>query len=69
MRISDISIRNAAFSWMLFAAFIIFGFISFMRLGVSQLPDVDFPVVNISLTLNGAAPEIMETSVVDPVED
>ncbi len=69
MRISDVSIRNAVFAWMLFAAFIIFGFISFMRMGVSQLPDVDFPVVNVSLTLLGAAPEIMETSVVDPVED
>lgn len=69
MRISDVSIRNAVFSWMLFGAFIIFGAISFFRLGVSQLPDVDFPVVNVSITLLGAAPEIMETSVVDPVED
>lgn len=69
MRISDVSIRNAVFAWMLFAAFIIFGFISFLRLGVSQLPDVDFPVVNVAMTLQGAAPEIMETSVVDPVED
>ncbi|HEX7676231.1 MAG TPA: efflux RND transporter permease subunit [Bdellovibrio sp.] len=69
MRVSDVSIRNAVFAWMLFAAFIIFGAISFMRMGVSQLPDVDFPVVNVSLTLLGAAPEIMETSVVDPVED
>lgn len=69
MRISDVSIRNTVFAWMLFAGFLIFGFISFIRLGVSQLPDVDFPVVNVSLTLQGAAPEIMETSVVDPVED
>ncbi|WP_374078067.1 efflux RND transporter permease subunit [Bdellovibrio bacteriovorus] len=69
MRISDVSIRNTVFAWMLFAGFIIFGFISFMRLGVSQLPDVDFPVVNVTLSLQGAAPEIMETSVVDPVED
>lgn len=40
-----------------------------MRMGVSQLPDVDFPVVNVSVTLQGAAPEIIETSVVDAVED
>lgn len=33
------------------------------------MPDVDFPVVNVALTLQGAAPEIMETSVIDPVED
>lgn len=69
MRLSDLSIRNAVFAWMLFSAFIIFGSISFMRLGVSQLPDVDFPVVNVAMTLQGAAPDIMETSVVDPVED
>jgi len=69
MKLSDLSIRNPVFAWMLFSAFIVFGFVSFQRLGVSQLPDVDFPVVNVSLTLLGAAPEIMETTVVDPVED
>ena len=38
-------------------------------LGVSQNPDVDFPVVNVSVTYEGASPEIMETDVVDPIED
>ncbi len=69
MRVSDISIRNPVFAWMLMAALIIFGAISFSRMGVSQLPDVDFPVVSVSVTLEGAAPEIMETTVVDPLED
>lgn len=40
-----------------------------MRMGVSQMPDVDFPVISVNLTLTGAAPEFMETTVVDPVED
>lgn len=48
---------------------ILFGAISFSRMGVSQLPDVDFPYLNISLTLEGAAPEVMESTVVDFVED
>lgn len=69
MRISDVSIRNPVFAWMLMAALIIFGAIGFSRMGVSQLPDVDFPTVNVSVTLEGAAPEIMETTVVDPLED
>ncbi len=69
MRISDVSIRNPVFAWMLMVALITFGAISFSRMGVSQLPDVDFPVVNVALTLEGAAPEIMETSVIDPLED
>jgi HAE1 family hydrophobic/amphiphilic exporter-1 len=53
---------------MLMLGLIVFGAICFSRMGVSQLPDVDFPVVNVSVTLEGAAPEIMETTVVDPIE-
>src|SRR4051794_38298533 len=68
MTLSDISIRKPVFAWMLMAGLIIFGAISFMRMGVSQLPDVDFPVVSVSLTLDGAAPEVMETDVVDVIE-
>jgi len=69
MSLSDISIKNPVFAWMLMAALIIFGIISYGRLGVSQLPDVDFPVASVSLTWEGAAPEVMETDVVDIVED
>lgn len=69
MRLSDISIKNPVFAWMLMSALIMFGAICFSRMGVSQLPDVDFPVLNVSVTLEGAAPEIMETSVVDPIEN
>jgi len=69
MTLSDISIKNPVFAWMLMAALMLFGFVSFNRLGVSQLPDVDFPVVSIDLAWEGAAPEVMETDVVDIVED
>jgi len=48
---------------------IIFGAISFGRMGISQMPDVDFPVVNIALRFDNAAPEVMETNVVDIIED
>ncbi len=33
------------------------------------MPDVDFPVVNVSLTLTGANAQVMETDVVDPIEE
>ncbi|MCM2256805.1 MAG: efflux RND transporter permease subunit [Vicinamibacteria bacterium] len=74
--LADISIRNHVFAWMLMAALIGFGIITYTGfgnvvkgLGISQNPDVDFPVVNISLGYEGASPEIMETDVVDFVED
>lgn len=51
------------------AALIIFGGIAASRMGISQLPDVDFPVVSVSVDYPGAAPEIVETNVVDVIED
>ncbi|MBK8397516.1 MAG: efflux RND transporter permease subunit [Leptospiraceae bacterium] len=69
MTLSDISIKNPVFAWMLMFGLIFFGFISFRKMGLSQMPDVDFPVVNISLNLNGAAPQVMETNVVDVIEE
>jgi HAE1 family hydrophobic/amphiphilic exporter-1 len=53
---------------MLMAALILFGGIAFMRMGVSQFPDVDFPTVSIQLVYEGAAPEVMEKDVIDPIE-
>ena len=50
------------------SSLIIFGGISFTRLGISQLPDVDFPVINVSVNLDGAAPEVIESTVVDVLE-
>ncbi len=69
MILSDISIRRPVFAWMLMSALIIFGAICFNRLGVSQLPDVDFPMISLSARFDGAAPEVMEAEVVDPLED
>src|SRR5579871_6517213 len=69
MTLSEISIRRPVFAWMLMLGLIIFGAISFSRMGISQMPDVDFPVVNVALRLDNAAPELMEMDVVDVIED
>ena len=69
MSIPAIAIRNPVFAWMLMAFFIVFGAISFMRLPQGQYPDIDFPVITLNATLEGAAPEIMESDVVDVLED
>lgn len=69
MTLSEISIRRPVFAWMLMFALIVFGGISFTRMGISQMPDVDFPVINVALQLDNAAPEVMEMSVVDIIED
>jgi hydrophobe/amphiphile efflux-1 (HAE1) family protein len=68
MNISEISIRKPVFAWMLMIAMILFGYLSFREMGVSQLPDVDMPVVNINVTWEGAAPDVLESDVVDTLE-
>ncbi len=50
-------------------AIMVFGWIGFQRLGVSYFPDVDYPMINIQLTREGASPDSMETEVVDIIED
>lgn len=69
MTLSDLSIRRPVFAWMLMLGLILFGAMSFKNLGVSQMPDVDFPVVSVSITWEGAAPEVMEAEVVDRLEE
>ncbi|MBN8547926.1 MAG: efflux RND transporter permease subunit [Deltaproteobacteria bacterium] len=67
--IPAIAIRRPVFAWMLMAALILFGTISFFRLGISQMPDVDFPVLTASVTWEGAAPSVIEAEIVDRLED
>ncbi len=69
MTLSDISIKNTVFAWILMFGLIIFGAIGFSRMGISQMPDVDFPVITISVIWTGAAPETMESAIVDVLED
>ncbi|MCB0350470.1 MAG: efflux RND transporter permease subunit [Bdellovibrionales bacterium] len=69
MNLTRISIERPVFAWMLMTSLIVFGLVSFHFLGVSSLPDVDFPVVNVSVTYPGASPEVIESDVVDVLEN
>ena len=69
MSLSDLSIRKPVFAWMLMLGLLVFGAISFSRMGISQLPDVDFPVINVSANWIGASPETIELAVTDVLED
>ncbi|HOW88493.1 MAG TPA: efflux RND transporter permease subunit [Candidatus Omnitrophota bacterium] len=69
MNLSEISIKNPVFAWMLMIGLMVFGVIGCHGMGVGQMPDVDFPVLNVSVLWEGAAPEVMESDVVDIIED
>src|ERR1700743_1914725 len=67
--LADLSIRRPVFAWMLMCGLIIFGAIGLSRLGVSEQPDVDFPLLTIKMTWRGASREVMETEIVDRIEE
>jgi hydrophobe/amphiphile efflux-1 (HAE1) family protein len=54
---------------MLMAGTVLFGLVAATRIGISQMPDVDFPTINVSATWEGAAPEIIENDVLQPLEE
>lgn len=54
---------------MAIACVCLFGLISYREMGVSQMPDIDFPVLSISVDWEGASPEVIETDVIDIIED
>jgi HAE1 family hydrophobic/amphiphilic exporter-1 len=68
MNLTKISIEKPVMAWMLMVAMIGLGYIAYKSLGISDLPDVDFPNVSVSVNWDGAAAENVELDVIDPLE-
>lgn len=68
MSITDVSIRNPVFAWMLMACTILFGVVALSRIGISQFPDVDYPNISVSVSWPGASPSAVEREIVEPLE-
>ena len=68
-QISSWAIRNPVPVAVLFIAMTLAGLIAYGGLPVKQYPNVQFPLVTVTITQNGAAPSEMETQVTRPVED
>jgi len=62
-------IRRPVLTVVLFLVFTIFGVYGYMQMPVREFPDVEFPTVNVSVVLPGADPEVVETEVVEPLEE
>jgi multidrug efflux pump len=69
MKITEICVKKPVLAWMMMAATIVFGLVAGSRIGISQFPDIDFPNISVSVTWEGAAPEVIENDVVEPLEE
>ncbi|MCJ8191527.1 efflux RND transporter permease subunit [Sphingomicrobium aestuariivivum] len=67
-RISEWSIRNPVPPIVLFTVLLLAGVISFLRMEVTNNPDIDFPAANVTIILPSAAPEEIENQITQRVE-
>ncbi|MGA2991928.1 MAG: efflux RND transporter permease subunit, partial [Candidatus Korobacteraceae bacterium] len=68
MNIAELFIKRPVMTTLVMAAILLFGIVGYRLLPVSDLPNVDFPTILVSVTLPGASPETMASSVATPLE-
>src|SRR5476651_2283263 len=68
MNISEIFIRRPIATSLIMAAIALFGVLAYRALPVSDLPNIDYPTLNVSASLPGADPATMASSVASPLE-
>ena len=62
-------ITRPVFTGMLTLVILVFGLVAYPKIGVDQMPEVEFPVVTVTTVLPGADPESIERNVTKPLEE
>ncbi len=68
MNLSELFIRRPIATTLVTLGILIFGIMAYRLLPVSDLPNVDFPTIQVSASLPGASPDTMASSVATPLE-
>src|SRR5881275_1744268 len=68
MSISELCIKRPVMTTLVMLGILVFGLMSYRLLPVSNLPNVDFPTIQVNASLPGASPETMASAVATPLE-
>ena len=68
MSIADPFIRRPVMTTLVMVAILLAGWMGYRQLPVSDLPNVDFPTIQVSASLSGASPETMASAVATTLE-
>ena len=68
MNIADIFIERPIMTTLVMAGILLFGVVGYRALSVSDLPNVDFPTIQVTALLPGGSPETMAAAVATPLE-
>jgi HAE1 family hydrophobic/amphiphilic exporter-1 len=68
MNLSELFIRRPVMTVALTVSVLLFGVFAYFRLPVSDLPAIDYPVIQVQVNYPGATPETMANNVATPLE-
>ena len=68
MNISELFIKRPIMTSLVMIAVMIFGIFAYRILPVNDLPNIDFPTIQVTSNLPGASPETMASAVATPLE-
>src|SRR5437588_1423824 len=68
MNITEVFIRRPVMTTLIMLGIVLFGVAGYRTLPVSDLPNVDFPTLQVYANLPGASPETIAASVATPLE-
>lgn len=68
MTLSEISIRRPVLSTVIVLVIFLLGMIGYTYLGVREYPNVDNPIITVSVSYPGANAEIIENQITEPLE-
>lgn len=68
MKLAEVSVRRHVFAYMMSGVLILFGLISYQRIGVDRFPAIDFPMLSVTTVLPGADPSVLDASVTNLIE-
>src|SRR5258705_1329639 len=68
MSITDLFIKRPVMTALVMIGIILFGIAGYRALPVSDLPNVDFPTLQVNASLPGASPETMASAIATPLE-
>ncbi|TMX50448.1 hypothetical protein DA099_09105 [Photobacterium damselae] len=69
MWLSDVSVKRPVVAVVLSLLLCVFGVVSFSKLAVREMPDIESPVVTVMTTYEGTSATVMESQVTTPIED
>ena len=67
--LASFCVRRPIFASVLILLIFVIGIAGYLQLGVDRFPNIDFPIVVVTTTQPGAAPEDIETEITDKVEE